>query len=245
MKPIIKPGWPAPIGVMACTTLRTGGYSQAPWSSWNLADHVGDDPDHVRQNRRNLTESLRLPDEPVWLKQVHGIGVITIDGDKPAMNSVADGSYTRVPGKVCVVQTADCLPVLITSRQGTEVAAIHAGWRGLANGVLESGLKKFRCAADDLTVWLGPAIGPERFEVGEEVKAAFMKKDPMAGKAFKKTTENKYQADLYQLARQRLKLSGVSRVYGGGYCTHSDQERFFSYRRDGQTGRMASLIWIE
>ena len=243
MPEILLPDWPAPASIHACTTLRQGGVSEPPYDSWNLAGHVGDDPEHVRQNRSLLRKYLQLPAEPSWLEQVHGTQVVDLAG--AGGEAVADGSYTAQPGRVCVVLTADCLPVLICNSEGTEVSAAHAGWRGLAAGVIESALDCFQSPDSDLLVWLGPAIGPEAFEVGAEVRAAFVHDLPEAASAFRPRPENKWMADLYRLARLRLSRRGIERVYGGGYCTFQDSERFYSYRRAARTGRMASLIWIE
>jgi YfiH family protein len=241
----IQADWPAPAQIKACTTLRHPGCSQAPYDSWNLATHVNDSAAHVAQNRALLTERLALPTQPVWLEQVHGIDMLSLDELDANAVPRADGSYTRSQNRVCAVLTADCLPLLICNREGSEVAAVHAGWRGLAAGVLESALQCFQADSQDLLVWLGPAIGAQAFEVGEEVLQAFEQRDPHAGQAFIAGQENKYLADIYQLARQRLQRSGVSAVYGGGHCTFTESSRFYSYRRAANTGRMASLIWIE
>ena len=216
--------------------------SQKPYDTFNLASHVGDDPRAVAANRAHLREALKLPAEPVWLKQVHGVQVVDVTnaGNEPE----ADGSYASKPGAMCAVLTADCLPVLLCDRQGAKVAALHAGWRGLAGGVIEAGVKALNVPGGELLVWLGPAIGPETFEVGEEVCAAFVRLDPAAERAFRQQAGGKFLADIYLLARQRLAALGVTAVYGGGMCTVRDRERFYSYRRDGATGRMASLIWL-
>jgi len=216
--------------------------SQKPYDTFNLASHVGDDPRAVAANRAHLREALKLPAEPVWLKQVHGVQVVDVTnaGNEPE----ADGSYASKPGAMCAVLTADCLPVLLCDRQGAKVAALHAGWRGLAGGVIEAGVKALNVPGGELLVWLGPAIGPETLEVGEEVCAAFVRLDPAAERAFRQQAGGKFLADIYLLARQRLAALGVTAVYGGGMCTVRDRERFYSYRRDGATGRMASLIWL-
>ena len=239
----IRADWPAPAHISAMTTCRSHGHSDAPYNSWNLADHVSDEKQHVEQNRALLKQRLKLPDEPAWLQQVHGDRVISIQ-DTPLPDNEADGSYTQRINTICCVMTADCLPVLITNREGTEVAAVHAGWRGLAAGVVESALEKFTSPRQEILVWLGPAIGPTVFEVGEEVRAAFLEHDPGAEQAFRPEKSNKLLADIYQLARQRLHMAGISSVFGGQYCTYTDEERFFSFRRNPITGRMASLIWI-
>jgi hypothetical protein len=238
----IIPGWPAPANVRAAVTTRVGGVSHAPYDSFNLATHVGDDPTAVRENRTRLRSALTLPVEPLWLKQVHGIAVVEAaqDGAEPE----ADGAFAAKPGVVCAVLTADCLPVLLCNRAGTKVAALHAGWRGLAGGVIEAGVQALGVPGNELLAWLGPAIGPKRFEVGPEVRTVFMQHDAQAAQAFRAAREGKYLADIYLLARLRLQRLGVAAVYGGGCCTVTERARFFSYRRDGATGRMASLIWL-
>ncbi len=238
----IAPDWPAPANVRAVITVRTGGVSNAPHGSFNLATHVGDYPAAVRANRSRLRSALALPAEPVWLKQVHGVAVV--DAAHSGTEPEADGAFAAQPGAVCAVLTADCLPVLLCNREGTKVAALHAGWRGLAGGVIEAGVKALGDAGNEILAWLGPAIGPETFEVGPEVRTAFIERDAQAAQAFRAAREGKYLADIYQLARLRLQRLGVAAVYGGGFCTVTDSARFFSYRRDGVTGRMASLIWI-
>ena len=238
----ILPDWPAPANVRAAVTTRTGGVSHAPYDSFNLGTHVGDDPTAVRENRARLRAALALPAEPVWLKQVHGVAVV--DAAQGGAEPEADGAFAAQPGAVCVVLTADCLPVLLCNRQGTKVAALHAGWRGLAGGVIEAGVKAMGVPGNELLAWLGPAIGPQTFEVGTDVRAAFVQHDAQAAQAFRAVREGKYLADIYQLARLRLQRLGVAAVYGGGFCTVTERERFFSYRRDGATGRMASLIWL-
>lgn len=238
----IVPDWPAPASVHALVTTRGGGVSVAPYACLNLGDHVGDDPIAVAANRRMLQTSL--PTEPVWLKQVHGRGIA--DADHAAGVPEADGSVARKSGIVCAVLTADCLPVLLCDRAGTVVAAAHAGWRGLADGVVEAAVAAMAVEAGEILAWLGPAIGPRAFEVGGEVRQIFMEHDPAAESAFiPSANAGKWLADIYLLARQRLARIGVSAVYGGGYCTYADAERFYSYRRDGVTGRMASLVWID
>ncbi len=224
------------------TTTRRGGVSLPPYDSFNLGDHVGDDPAAVTENRRRLSTELALPSAPRWLSQVHGTcsaNAVTVkDGCE------ADASYTDQPGVVCAVLTADCLPLLCCDRKGRRVAAVHAGWRGLLGGVIEQTLAAMG-TDKDLLVWLGPAIGPQAFEVGGEVRDAFLADAPEAGTAFVPVSEGKWRADIYALARQRLRRVGVDAVYGGEHCTFSEPGRFYSYRRDGVTGRMASLIWLE
>lgn len=240
MAEFLIPDWPAPDNVRALQTLRSGGCSPAPWDSLNLGDHVGDDAQRVMANRARLRASL--PAEPCWLQQVHGIDVV--DAASAAPGSAADAAYARVPGRVCVVMTADCLPVLFCDRAGTVVAAAHAGWRGLLAGVLEQTLATMGCPAGTVLAWLGPAIGPDNFEVGDEVRTAFVARNAEAATAFRPAGDGKWLTDLYALARQRLSSVGVARVYGGDGCTFAERDRFFSYRRDGVTGRQASLIWL-
>lgn len=238
--------WPTPATVSTLITTREGGVSQPPYASLNLGLHVGDDPQAVAANRAILRE--HLPAEPVWLEQVHGVTVIEADclGTGPtATPPTADASISRTPGVVCTVMTADCLPVLLTDVAGTVVGAAHAGWRGLCGGVLEATVKAMDVPGDQIIAWLGPAIGPEAFEVGAEVRDAFLEHDQLAERAFTPITRGKYLADIYQLAKQRLSQVGVMRVFGGNFCTVIERERFYSYRRDHTTGRMASCIWIK
>ena len=235
-------GWPAPARVRTLVTTHDGGVSLAPYASLNLGQHVGDDPAAVAENRARLRACL--PAEPFWLNQVHGIGVQEACADAPDVPPDADAGFTRQPGVVCAVMTADCLPVLLTDRSGSVVAAAHAGWRGLCNGIIEATIARMAVPANDILAWLGPAIGPDAFEVGPEVRAAFMAHDPTAASAFAAIPDGKYLADIYLLARQRLNACGVTEVHGGDACTVTERERYFSYRRDGRTGRMASLIWL-
>ena len=232
----VLPDWPAPATVRAMQTTRRGGCSVAPWDSLNLGDHVGDDPSHVLANRARLRS--RLPGEPAWLKQV----VEAMPDVSPVIE--ADAAFARQSGAVCVVMTADCLPVLFCNRAGTVVAAAHAGWRGLQAGVLEATIAAMAVAPGELLAWLGPAIGPARFEVGDEVRAAFIGSNPDAAEAFVPSSPGKWLADIYLLATHRLRAAGLTSIHGGGLCTVSDGERYFSYRRDGVTGRMATLIWL-
>ncbi|WP_025807529.1 peptidoglycan editing factor PgeF [Pseudomonas chlororaphis] len=234
------PDWPAPAGVKACVTTRAGGVSLAPFDSLNLGDHVDDDPQAVAENRRRLTDRFSM--QPAWLKQVHGIDVVEAD---PSVVATADASWTATPGIACSAMTADCLPALFCDRAGTRVAAAHAGWRGLAAGVLEATLDSLKLAPENVLVWLGPAIGPQAFEVGPEVRDAFVRHLPQTEQAFVPSQNpGKLMADIYALARLRLASCGVTAVYGGGFCTVSDP-RFYSYRRSPRTGRFASLIWLE
>ncbi|MDH5301620.1 MAG: peptidoglycan editing factor PgeF [Gammaproteobacteria bacterium] len=240
---LMRPNWPAPTGVCALTTTRAGGVSVAPYDRLNLADHVGDDIAHVLENRRLLRDSLRLPAEPVWLQQVHG--TVAVPAGPGQVGAVADASYTHARGVVCAVMTADCLPVLFCDRDGRSVAAAHAGWRGLVNGVLEQTVSKMDVAPEKLLAWLGPAIGPAAFEVGGEVRQAFVDHQAQAAQAFVVNRPGHFLADLYALARLRLQACGVDAIYGGEYCTFSQPDCFFSYRRQSRTGRMASLIWLD
>ncbi len=247
---MIYPDWPAPARVQAVSTTRQGGVSQGPWAGLNLADHVGDDPQAVQENRRMLHDTLKLSSAPLWLRQVHGNRVVLLDlpdagvAGVPLAAPEADAGVSRVPGRVSVVLTADCLPVLFCDRAGCCVAAAHAGWRGLVAGVLESTVQAMRVDPGELLAWLGPAIGPQAFEVGDEVRTAFVDRHPQAVEAFLPRSGHRWLADLYRLARIRLKALGVSAIYGGDHCTFTENEVFYSYRREGVTGRMASLIWL-
>lgn len=238
---LLLPDWPCPPGVRACQTTRQGGLSEGPYQSFNLAEHVGDAPAAVATNRARLRELAQLPSEPRWLAQVHGTAVLDA-ADTSAGTPCADASYSRQSGEVCVVLTADCLPLLLCRRDASAVAAVHAGWRGLQAGVIEQTL--IQAGEGDWLAWLGPAIGPQAFEVGEEVYAAFVDEDATASAAFVAKRPGHWLADLYALARMRLARVGVTAVYGGQYCSHRQAELFYSYRRDGITGRMASLIWL-
>jgi len=234
------PDWPAPAGVKACVTTRAGGVSLAPFDSLNLGDHVEDSPEAVLENRRCLTAAFAI--QPAWLRQVHGVVVVEAD---PGQIAEADGSWTDTPGIACTAMTADCLPALFCNKAGTRVAAAHAGWRGLAAGVLDAAADSLDVAPADILVWLGPAIGPKAFEVGPEVREAFMQQLAQTAEAFVPShNPGKFLADIYQLARLRLAARGITAVYGGGLCTVTDP-RFFSYRRSPRTGRFASLIWLE
>jgi YfiH family protein len=331
----LQPDWPAPARVRAASTSRLGGLSQGPYASLNLATHVGDDPQSVADNRALLQQALSLPSQPLWLEQVHGCEVACLEmPPREFLPIQADASYSNHPGAVCAVMTADCLPLLLCDRNGSEVAAVHAGWRGLCDGVIEAAVARFSAPPEELLAWLGPAIGPQAFEVGAEVREAFVRRDAAAAEAFvsaglenaasrinlttmgraeppQKMTVcsplivfpppnplpggggaserfatftvtaqaakplaslvrgigergavptqaiysspeprvpspvNKYFADIFLLARQRLQTLGIDQISGGGLCTYSDPEHFFSYRRDGVCGRMATLIWIE
>ena len=241
---LILPDWPAPAGVRAAFTLRTGGVSQPPFDSFNIGAHVGDEPRAVGENRRQLRGRLGLPVEPAWLTQVHGARVADLDAESSNGSlEPADGAVTRTADRVCAIQAADCMPVLFASAEGVAIGAAHAGWRGLAGGVLEAVVGAMRVPPESLFAWLGPAIGQAHFEVGEEVRAAFLAADPAAAAAFTANPRGRWQCDLYGLARRRLTALGVGQVYGGTWCTYADAGRFFSYRRDGRCGRMAALIW--
>jgi YfiH family protein len=236
----LTPDWPAPANVRACVTTRSGGVSAAPFDTFNLGDHVDDDPAAVASNRAHLVDALGC--QPAWLRQVHGIVVAPAD---PAVVIEADGNWTATPGIACTAMTADCLPALFCDRAGTRVAAAHAGWRGLAGGVLEATVEALDVAPQQLLVWLGPAIGPTAFEVGGEVREAFVRQHAEAAGAFVPSANaGKFMADIYQLARIRLAAIGVTAVSGGGLCTYNDP-RFYSYRRSARTGRFASLIWLQ
>lgn len=239
----ISPDWPAPASVHACTVMRHGGVSRAPFATLNLARHVGDEVAAVNENRRRLRQALALPGEPCWLEQVHGHQVVYLDGRH--VGQCADAAWTDRSDVVCAVLTADCLPVLLCDRAGKRVAAIHAGWRGLAAGIIEQAVSAMPVDAGQLLAWLGPAIGPEKFEVGDDVHEAFVHHDTAAGRAFKATSSGRWLADLYELARQRLRSMAVTEVFGGHWCTMSQQTDFYSFRRDGVCGRMATLTWLE
>ena len=237
----LEPDWPAPARVRAFMTTRSGGVSAGTYASFNLATHVGDDEAAVAENRRRLRSALQLPSEPAWLEQVHGIDVAVLprSAARPADASV---SFER--GEVCAVMVADCLPIFLASRDGDRVGLAHAGWRGLAAGVVEAAVTALDCDPGKLVAWLGPAIGPAAFEVGPEVREAFTVHDPAAAAEFRLGRDGRFLADLPALARRRLAACGVTSVSGGTHCTYSDPARFYSYRRDGATGRMAALAWL-
>jgi YfiH family protein len=242
---VITPDWPAPAQVRCAFTLRSGGVSAAPYDSLNVGTHVGDAVEAVRENRRRVRECLRLPAEPVWLQQVHGTDVVDLDVSEGHEQARADAAVTHKGGRVCVIQVADCMPVLFAACDGSAVGAAHAGWRGLAGGVLEQTVRASGVPATSLIVWLGPTISQQHFEVGDDVRTAFVSGDSAAAAAFETNTRGRWQCDLYSLARRRLAALGVRDVFGGGWCTYADTARFFSFRRDGQCGRMAALIWLE
>jgi YfiH family protein len=241
----LTPDWPAPARVRALCTVRQGGVSLAPYKSLNLGQRVGDDPAALAENLCRLTAQAALPEVPQWLHQVHGTTVADLDAQG---SREADAAHTRTPGRVCAIQTADCLPVLFAACDGSVVGAAHAGWRGLAAGVLEDTLAALvASAAPGLTflAWLGPAISPAHFEVGAEVRERFVSADPEAQIAFIENPRGRWQCDLYTLARRALARAGIADIFGGEHCSYAETSRFYSYRRDGQTGRMASLIWID
>lgn len=237
---VIQPDWPAPANIRAFTTTRKGGVSHGPWQSLNLGGNCGDDLQHVKENRERLLQLL--PEKPHWLRQVHGTGVVTLDNENGPRQD-ADACVANTAGKVCAILTADCLPVLFCNKAGTKVAAAHAGWRGLANGVLEATVAAMDCNPSDLIAWLGPAIGPKAFEVQQDVLDAFCISHTDNASAFKPHND-RWLADLYELARLTLARVGIDQVSGGCDCTYTDEKNFFSYRRDGETGRMATVIWI-
>jgi len=264
---IIRPDWPAAANIHAFCSTRNKGASHGDYASLNLALHVEDDPGHVLANRQQLKRQLKLPEEPVWLDQVHGNRVVNANfinsnnlsteehnaglprptqaKSTQAKSIQADASFSETANTVCAVMTADCLPVLICNRKANKVAAAHAGWRGLADGVIETTVAALNERHSELLVWLGPAIGPQAFEVGEDVRELFVENQPKSIEAFKQNRPGHYLADIYKLARLRLENMGIEAVYGGEYCTFTDAERFYSYRRDGTTGRQASLIWFD
>src|SRR3989338_2481637 len=237
----IVPEWPAPPGVKALQTTRKGGVSASPYDTLNLGEHVSDAPLAGARNRMLL--NTLLPSEPVWLEQVHGTTVANADAADCRVQ--ADACIARYRGSVCVVMTADCLPVLLCDKQGSVVGAAHAGWKGLAAGVIEATVQAMNSAPQNMMAWLGPAISQDAFEVGEEVRAAFVTAHPQAVSAFAAGQSGKWLADIYALARMRLNALGITQIYGGNYCTYRESDHFFSYRRDGATGRMGTFIWLE
>jgi YfiH family protein len=240
----IQPNWPAPTNVRSLQTTRVGGISVGPYSSLNLGAHVGDNQVLVEHNRQLLAPYL--PSSPVWINQVHGIGVINAASSSSLQD--ADASYSKLANVVCATMTADCLPVLLCDNKGTVVSAVHAGWRGLCDGVIEAAVREMAVPVSEVLAWLGPAIGPQSFEVGDDVRTQFITIDPSASLAFKPHSD-KWLCDIYLLAKQRLQSIGVSQIYGATinveFCTYSEVDRFYSFRRDNVTGRMASLIWLE
>lgn len=246
LESLLIPDWPAPNRVRAVSTTRYGGVSAPPFDGLNLASHVGDDPACVAENRRRLAVVLGYSHQPAWLEQVHGCTVIPAETAISAKTPVtADAAWTVTPGQPCVVLTADCLPVLLCNQAGTLAAAAHAGWRGLAGGVLPATVAGLAEPPKHLLAWLGPAIGPTAFEVGPEVRETFLALDAGNAACFQPSPAGRWLADLYALARRQLHDLGITAVYGGGFCTYRETERFFSYRRQAQTGRMATLIWLQ
>ncbi|MDE0372942.1 MAG: peptidoglycan editing factor PgeF [Rhodospirillales bacterium] len=259
---LIQPDWPAPARVRAASTLRGGGVSRGSYASLNLSAGVGDDEANVARNRRIFSEMLELPAEPLWLGQVHGIRILDLDSGDPATandlagqlspgpsNSTqpptADGAVTSRGGQPCAVLTADCLPVLLCDTSGSRVGAAHAGWRGLAGGVLESAVRCMDVDPGRLLAWIGPGIGPAAYEVGNDVLERFTASDPDAARCFTSNSNGRWQADLYGLARRRLRAAGVPAVHGGSWCAHTESNRFFSHRREAPCGRMATVIWLD
>lgn len=244
IRELLIPDWPAPTNIRAVATTRQGGVSRAPYATLNLGFHTADDLKNVAANRRRLQARLGLVEAPFWLRQVHGNNVVRaekISGETP----VADAAWSDVPGLACVVLTADCLPVLICDRKGTRVAAVHGGWRSLVANIIEHTIAATGVAPSELMAWLGPAIGPAAFEVGPEVRAMFVERWPETTAAFRAGEGDRWFCDIYSIARTRLRGCGVTQVFGGDFCTVTDQDRFYSYRRDGETGRMASLVWLD
>ncbi len=239
---LLKPDWPAPSQVSALSTTRDRGYSSAPFNQFNLATHVNDQLDSVKKNRQLLIEQANLPEPPRWLVQTHSNHVV--HSNEHHEDIEADACFTNQVGHVCAIMTADCLPILVCNQQGTEVAAIHAGWRGLANNIIEQTINQFTTDRSELMIWLGPAIGPNMFEVGQDVYDAFTQRDSRAKSAFVITDKTHYLANIYQLARQQLTDLGINNIHGGDRCTVTEKDDFFSFRRDGKTGRMASVIWL-
>lgn len=239
----IQPDWPAPKNVKAYTTLRSGGVSQAPFHHFNLAEHVGDQPQDVRTNRQLLKTTLQLPNEPIWIQQTHS--AIAIKALPENREKEADASFTDEANQISAILTADCLPILLCNKKGTYVASIHAGWRGLLKGIIEETLNVSKAPSDELLAWLGPAISAKNYEVSDEVRIPFIGNDPEMEVAFTPSPNGRWLANLYTLARLKLQKQGITAIYGGQFCTFTDAKRFYSYRRDGnKTGRMATLIWM-
>lgn len=237
---MITPQWPAPKNILALSTTREGGVSTGAYDSFNLAHHVGDDPAHVKKNRARLQSFLPFENTPCWLSQVHGCEVV--QADKVIETTEADASVTTKRRTACVIMTADCLPILLTTKTGSGVAAIHGGWRSLAAGIIENTVRALSCPPNEILAWLGPAISQAAFEVGPEVREIFLAKNPETQKAFQPNTNARWQANLHELARLTLQNLGIHDIYADPHCTHQNPTHFFSYRRDQQTGRMATLI---
>ena len=240
----IQPNWPAPKNIRAFTTKRTGGYSKPPYDSFNLSLNTGDELNTVLNNRKKLSQELKLPTEPFWLNQKHTDIAIQLKQNNLPKAPVADAAFTTIPNLVCVVLTADCVPILVCDRDGTTVAAIHAGWKGIASGIIETTVKAINLNPKKLLAWLGPAIGPQSFITGDDTRKIFLAHDVTSSQAFTPHPEG-FLANIYLLASQRLNSVGVDTIYGGEYCTVTQEDLFFSFRRDGaNSGRMASLIWL-
>ncbi len=239
----LVPDWPAPRNVRAFVTTRAGGVSAGEYASMNLGASSGDEPSRVERNRQVVRELL--PTTPRWMVQVHGNQVADLDIFREADTPTADGAVSSTPGRVATVLTADCMPLFVADMRGGRVGVVHAGWRGMASGVIENVVRSLGAPAANVTAWMGPAIGPSAFQVGPEVKEAFERFDPAAASAFVPDVPGKFMCDLYALARQRLARAGVREIHGGGYCTHGDATRFFSYRRAPKSGRMGAFIWLE
>ena len=238
----IPADWPVPEHVQAGTTTRIGGYSRGTYASMNLASHVDDNPDYVFQNRILIREQLSLPDEPLWLQQIHSNKVINLA--KENVNQPADGAYTNKHNQICVVLTADCLPLLLCNTTGTEIAAIHIGWRGFSRNIITSALNAFTAKPQELMAWIGPYISAKHYEVGEEVRTACLKLINDTNTVFRPARPGHWFADMQGLVRQQLQTAGVHEIFGGDNCTYTDYQHFYSYRRDGITGRVASFIWM-
>ena len=241
----LTPNWPAPTTIRAYTSLRCGGVSLEPFAGFNLAGHVGDEPQAVTENIALLQQDLSLPQLPVWLTQVHGTKVINPADYQSTDKPEADACHTQNTAVPCCVLTADCLPLLVCNQTGTEVAAIHAGWRGLLAGIIDATIKQMQSPPAELLVWLGPAIGPEAFRVNDQIRVDFIDSNPDNSSAFAHQYQGHWLCDMYKIARNNLQRLGITQIYGGDHCTFRETDKFFSYRRQQTTGRMASLIWIE
>lgn len=236
------PNWPAPKNIKAYFTTRIGGVSSAPYASFNLGDHVNDASENIEANRNKLSADLDLPNHPKWLQQVHGNDIINATDWRS--NIIADGIYSKEPNQICTVMTADCLPILLCNTTGTQVMALHGGWRSLALGIVPKGVALFCDLPESILVWLGPAIGPKVYEVGHEVREQFLALDSRLSQAFVPSPAGRWLLDVYAVARFQCQQLGVTHIYGGNHCTYSEADKFFSYRRDGLTGRMAAGIYF-
>lgn len=239
--------WPAPSNIRATTTLRTGGHSKGPFSSFNLGYHVNDDPQSVRYNHEKLIRELDLLTPPYWLNQIHGTHAVQIEPTLPTNTTLtADASFTQHPNLVCAIMTADCVPILLCNKKGTLVAAIHAGWKGLLGDIIAKTINSLPCSPNDLMAWIGPAIGPDHFEINETIYNSFIQKNSVLKEAFFQPTPQQWYADLFTLTRLILNQNQIKEIFGGHWCTYREHDLFFSHRRDGGiTGRMATLIWLE